>query len=1175
MIGPLLFDPTSGTFFDNQTREGTKLAKLGSEGRSTSTTIMAFAILNQLKDAGYKLADQKLLSFTDNRQDAALQAGHFNDFLQVIQLRSAIYKALQAAQNNELTFKNLGDSIFNALDLDFTEFANSNQAPEFATVRKGYEQVFQNFLVYRALGDLRRSWRIVLPNLEQCALLRFDYLNLEEVAGTTGFWQPLPNIAALDEKPRQDFLSNILDFFRLEFAIHSVNYLEPSAMKQNEKEFPEKLREPWTLERDEKLDSPTVIRLDPLSPRSPYKSASMGPSSALGKYIKQLAKSNNWPPGSVAGDKYRDFIHTLMELLVKADYLQCLPAKSKAGPDIPTYRLKVDKIIWKLGDCKTVKPDVIKSRSFRETSRKPNTFFLEMYRNGLPKGKRLRAEDHTGQLDKDTRMEREDRFKCDWKTVGPQPQPDIDRIAKESISALFCSPTMELGVDIGGLSVVHMRNAPPNSANYAQRSGRAGRSGQGALVFTYCSTFSPHDRHYFHEQAELVAGAVHPPRLDLCNKDLLLSHLNALVISEIGLAGIDGLDGQTGKTPTLLALVNDESKELPMKAEVREGLMLHGQMFEQIKATFKQAIYDFRDDLESERTGWYNDVWIDTNLTKIADHLDDALGRWRVLLLSAKAAISKATTRLELGLFTTNSPEFKDAQRELAQATTQKNILENQMSRGSSELSEFYPYRYLAAEGFLPGYNFTRLPVRVFLQEGKRGDRQGEYVSRPRAIALKEFAPRNIIYHNGRKFRIEQLVAQELDQKLSSATVSRSAGYLLSGDQKDSEICPFSQKNLSDNANRISLTDLIELSESRASEIDRISCEEEERTSRGFDVATYFSVEGSMGSIRTAQVTAEGEHVMNLRYIPAARLVYVNSKWRSAKDLGFPLSMTNGMWRESIPPPEEQKEAWRLVKLRTSNTADALYIEPIQPLGLDPDGITTLQYALKRGIELEFQIEPNELGVVAVGDPKAPNILIYEAAEGSLGILSRFTDSPDTLKNVVKAAKKLCRYDDPSYKAKASYSDLLSYFNQRDHRSLNRFAIKDALEKLLSCSIQLQTNSNYPDYDSHYQSLLTRIDQNSTLERTFLDHLYKNNLRLPDDAQKLVPGIYCQPDFYYDSRIWIFVDGSVHDQPEVLNEDKKKRHELVARGDEVIVYRYDQDLETLVASRPDIFRKIR
>jgi hypothetical protein len=59
MKAPLLFDPTAGVFFDTKTSEGTKLTKLGSEGRSTSTTIAAFSILNQLSDAGFKQEDQK------------------------------------------------------------------------------------------------------------------------------------------------------------------------------------------------------------------------------------------------------------------------------------------------------------------------------------------------------------------------------------------------------------------------------------------------------------------------------------------------------------------------------------------------------------------------------------------------------------------------------------------------------------------------------------------------------------------------------------------------------------------------------------------------------------------------------------------------------------------------------------------------------------------------------------------------------------------------------------------------------------------------------------------------------------------------------------------------------------------------------------------------------------
>ena len=73
-------------------------------------------------------------------------------------------------------------------------------------------------------------------------------------------------------------------------------------------------------------------------------------------------------------------------------------------------------------------------------------------------------------------------------------------------AVLFCSPTMELGVDIAELNVVNMRNVPPTPANYAQRSGRAGRSGQPALVFTYCAAGSPHDQYFFRRPERMVAG---------------------------------------------------------------------------------------------------------------------------------------------------------------------------------------------------------------------------------------------------------------------------------------------------------------------------------------------------------------------------------------------------------------------------------------------------------------------------------------------------------------------------------------------------------------------------------------------------------------------------------------------------------------------------------------------
>jgi superfamily II DNA/RNA helicase len=1154
MKAPLLFDPTSGTFYDTKTNEGTKLTKLGSEGRSTSTTITSFSILTQLADAGFKPEDQKLLSFTDNRQDAALQAGHFNDFLQVVQLRAAIRKAIDDAPGQILTYKNLGEAVFKALNLPFCEYANRNELPALPHVRRAYEQCFQEYLVYRAVADLRRSWRIVLPNLEQCALLSVDYANLTEVAEEASFWAGIPILDVLDAVERREFVATILDFYRLEYAIHSENYLTEAKQRENEREFREKLRAPWTLDREEKLREPRYLRYDTLSRNAGISTTSMGPASSLGKFIKLFAKQRGLQV-DLKKDNYRTFILMLMAKLEEADYLRSWPARSDQNVEIPIYRLKLDHVIWRRGDRQTVKAEMIRQRSYKDRTVRPNAFFQTLYLRDFSKGKRFRGEDHTGQLSTDTRIEREELFR------------------NGQISALFCSPTMELGIDIKNLSVVHMRNAPPNPANYTQRSGRAGRSGQAALVFTYCSSYSPHDRHYFQNQEALVAGVVMAPRLDLQNRELLASHLNALVVSEIGLPGLDDMGGAK---PSIMRFVVDDNDQMPLSPDVKAGLVISPANFNALKASFKRVIKDFEPGLQAGGVSWYSDQWIEQNLTKITENLDRSLDRWRRLYRSARQILTRATQRIESGTLTLGSDEYRKHNRNQAQATRQLDLLRNNHGGRSTELSEFYPYRYLASEGFLPGYNFTRLPLRVFIPTGD--GTSGDFISRPRSIALREFGPRNIIYHNGRKYRVCQIVVQDAESSLLEAKISKKAGYFLTAEQKDLEICPFSGLNLGDNANKEHVHDLIEMAESRTEEIDRISCEEEERISRGFDVKTYFSVDGGhFERVRKAIARTSENTLLNLRYIPAARLVHVNYRWRSETNGdGFPMGMVSGDWRSSLPQPDSGiNEPFRLVKLWTSNLADALYIEPVQPLGLTPDGVITLQYALKRAIETVFDAEPNEIAVVTVGDPAAPNILLYEASEGSLGILSQFVEEVDVFREVIEQATKLCRFDDASYQGPASYDDLLSYFNQRDHKIINRHLIKDALAKLLVSSVEIQSNAAYANYEDQYQALLRTLDPNSSTERKFIDFLHDHGLRLPDAAQKRVEGIYVQPDFYYEPRFWVFCDGTPHDEWTVKEDDAAKRQAIIARGDEVWVYYYKDDLAAKIAERPDIFRRVR
>lgn len=1148
MNAPLLFDPTSGSFFDTQTNESTKLLKLGIEGRSTSTTVITFSIINQLKEAGYLPNAQKLLSFTDNRQDAALQAGHFNNFVHTVLIRAAICRALENSTDGKLNFLSIGEKVSEALNLNFLSFANMDSVPQGDYIRKGFEKTFKKYLTYIAIEDLRRSWRIVLPNLEQCALLEIDYEYLPEICKDDSFWQNTQLFEEISKDERQELISNILDYFRHEYAIYdrSDMFLSDNARKTSEDEFRLKLKNPWTLDKKERLKDPYVLRYDPLARNIRIPSKSMGAASALGKFLKLYSQKKN-----IEISNYRDFIHSVMEKLANADLLKVSEAQGNNGQRVPIYQLNLDKIIWKKGNQNTVKPDVIKQRAYKERMSIPNKFFKALYLRDFSEVQNLTGEDHTGQLGTDIRIEREEKFK------------------NGEISALFCSPTMELGVDIGDLSVVHLRNAPPNPANYAQRSGRAGRSGQGALVFTYCSSYAPHDRHYFKNQIDLVAGSVTPPKLDLCNKELLTTHLNSLVLSEVGLPGIEEANDRKA---SLINLV-EESESWPLSASVKSGLNMSGKTIEELNAVFKKVIGDFMPELSEKGSGWFNDDWAKISLSGTLNHLDKSLKRWRDLYSIAKISLKRSTSKIDSGTLVAGSQEYKKEQRNMSQALRQINILKNELHR-NTDLSEFYPFRYLASEGFLPGYNFPRLPLRIYLPTS---DVSGDYVSRPRALALREFGPRNIIYYYGKKYRVCQLMIQDAESKLEKAVVSKKAGYFFPVTEGSPDTCPFSGESLTDNSRKIFYHDLLQMTESRGEEVERITCEEEERKSSGFEISTYFTIEeNNFDKVQKASVYSSETKLLNMSYIPAARIVSINNKWRNQNQEGFPIGLTSGDWRTSLPGPDvSTNETFRLVKLYSSTVADALYLEPVQNLGLVREGVVTLQYSLKRAIEELFQVESNEIGVITIGDSETPNILFYESAEGSLGILSQLVNNIEIFNQLIEKAMNVCNFNDESYKEPASYNDLLSYYNQRDHKIIDRFLIKDALDKLKMCSVEQITNKSYSNYEEQYQSLIKAIDPTSSTEKKFLDYLYKNGLRLPDAAQKRVEGIYVQPDFYYSDRIWIFCDGTPHDRLEIQEDDRKKREAILARGDQVWVYNYKEILEEEIKKRPDIFWRVK
>ncbi len=1152
MSSPLMFDPTSGTIYDAQTAEWTKVMKLGGEGRSTATTVLSFETINQLQEFSEASEKQKLLSFTDNRQDASLQAGHFNDFVKVGQLRAAIAKALET--HNTLDYTSITDKVFECLNIGQDQFAK--QPASFPGPKKENEDAFKDFIMYRLLHDLRRSWRVVLPNLEQCALLTIEYKHLAESIQDNSLWQPNDLLFAMTPEERQKFLHQVFDFFRKSYAL-SFSILEPGVIATNTKKIKEKLKAPWTLDENEKLEVPNHIRLERLSSsaREIY-SESAGLTSVFGRYLRK--KTAQYKIDIKGKQAYNDFTYKLFNFLSEAGWLVKKPAKTANNEETSIYQLKVDNILWHKGDGENLIPDLIKNRSYKALNTKPNKYFQRFYKTNFHDIKPIEGREHTGQINSEKRKQREEEFR------------------EGKIGALFCSPTMELGIDISDLSIVHMRNVPPSPANYAQRSGRAGRSGQAALVLVYCSNFSAHDRHYFKHSTQMVAGTVTAPRMDLINEELLLSHLNASILTRRPLSVLNNSLGDLvdkGKIETL-----------PLKQEIIDTLKTSEEEKVLILTNYKKVIEDtyFKNELAKRKPSWFTDGWIKQNIDFFQQSFDSSLDRWRKLYKAAHNQIKVTTSIIENRIYADNHEKKKEAYKSLRQAERQRDLLLNDPSDGkktNKDQSEFYPYRYLAAEGFLPGYNFTRLPVRSFMESEDGG---GEFISRARFIALNEFGPRNVIYHDGAKYRVDRMILTEAELKLENGKICPKTGYFLYDKQYGYEVDPIINETLQLDTNKHVHTTLIEMAETRAYELQRITCQEEERTKKGYDIQTYFAVDGGFENTTEGIVSVGDEKLLHIHYMPTCRIFKLNLKWRASREYGFTINLNTGYW-QSKKQKEEKGEADEIkeVKLFTSDTANALYIQPIKSLGLGggSNGVITLMFAIKRAIENYFQVESNEIGASIMGDEEAPNVLIYEAAEGSLGVLSQIMDNPSLYKSIMTEAYKVCFFknnvEEEGEVLPATYDDLLSYYNQFYHQQIDRNLIRDALRNLKESAVEVLANKSFSSYDEQYQFLQASRDPNSNTEDKFLKFLYANGIKLPDEAQPKVDEMFVRPDFFYKPNVFIFCDGTPHDNVSVKKDDIEKRSALKNAGYQILSWYYKDSLEEFIAKRPDIFKSVK
>jgi superfamily II DNA or RNA helicase/ribosomal protein L37AE/L43A len=1155
---PFLFCPNCGVKYTRGPREFNKLFTFGSIGRSTGTDILISSIIAKLTDD-----EKKIIAFSDSRQDTALQASHINNLQKRIHFRQAWYWSLidggySETKNSSLPYSRLGDEIFKAMQ----RYEKYGALPDYSKETGRFiddpqaADAFIRYLSYQALLDLAPPLAKNQQNLEDVGLIKIQYNGLDKLAAADDVWQNIPELRDATVDRRYDYLLGYLDLFRKQRAIYHKYLI-------NRRDFDHDVLD--HINESAQFDISGAPRIifgygDDSARAPPYLYRILRLTHSKSRLMTWTEKV--FTVDAIAASH---IVPAVLSILANPKYGRWLvdhQIRAYRGRGITgtIYLLNSDRIgIQALenaeqtlcGKCGAVYHFRKENRCLQSAcgtlhhDNFQNNYFRQAYAKPFAISSQIVAEEHSGQIGGTERKIIESRF----------------RDKNDPLNVLVCTPTMELGIDIGDLTAVYMRNVPPSPSNYAQRAGRAGRKSQPSLITTFCgvgSSRGPHDQYFYRYPGKIISGKISAPRFMLDNQKLIRTHIFAAILESLREVHLGNIKFPNG----FGEILNLDAPGYPIFPDFRETLekalaASRTAVLTKVKSTFKH---------EQQQFGWFTDEFINQVIDNFLPSLEDSLRYWRdeYSLIYREHKDLAALARNE------GSAEHNRMQ-----------AIELKLQSMREGKKEFYSYRYLASQGLLPNYGFPTSTIVLSLDDKDRE------IDRGNVIALSEFAPGNTIYYRGNKYSVTYAKPKRETTGLVTEKIlvcPNCSTFLRGNDATSLAACPRCGQPftaLHPNPNAMQMMNM------HAVKRTHITSDEEERLRKGYRISVHYEPQLIAESVKirglNAEITVEYEH--------NGKIIHLNSGTRryeeDGQDRGFVLCELCNRWLfgdDSIakhtgdaegkcPKNAVDQNLKRNINLFTIGTHDVVTLHIPYPENI-PEGArdafyTTLKESIKRGLQLSLNLTEDEIDgfVVVRQDTLERQIILFEIAEGGTGAVKALFN-PYRFKEIVQKIRELLHeFDEKPGCSSACYECLLSFYNQREHGLLNRNLILPFIKSFENVSIEkVQTE----EQKGHLDEMLSKCE--SGLEKKFLTTLIDMKIKLPDSGQtvifdKMNSAPIAKPDFFYrNENLAIFVDGSPHDRDYVQKDDEQKRNKLKELGYRIFSVRhdtFDEDMKKL------------